>query len=56
MKLSIEELNDLYYCVGVVELSKNKLIKRENVEKLRDKLWKELVKENKKLDKLEKVK
>jgi hypothetical protein len=47
MNLSIKELNDLYYCVGMMRLSdKVKMISDDEVNKLSDKIWNEIVKLN----------
>jgi hypothetical protein len=48
MNLSIKELNDLYYCVGMMRIRENvKMISNEELEKLSDKIWFELVERNK---------
>ena len=48
MNLSIKELNDLYYCVGMMRLSDKevKMISNDELEKLSDKLWGEIVRLN----------
>jgi len=47
MNLSIKELNDLYYCVGMMRISdKVKMISDDDVNKLSDKIWNEIVKLN----------
>jgi hypothetical protein len=47
MNLSIKELNDLYYCVGMMRISdKVKMISDDEVNKLSDKIWNEIVKLN----------
>lgn len=48
MKLSLKELNDLYYCVHVVSIKRNrvKLIKDEELNELEMKLWNEIVRLN----------
>jgi hypothetical protein len=49
MNLSIKELNDLYYCVGMMRLSdKVKMISDDEVNKLSDKIWNEIVRVNNK--------
>ena len=49
MNLSIKELNDLYYCVGMMRLSdKVKMISNEELEKLSDKIWDEICRVNNK--------
>jgi hypothetical protein len=48
MNLSIKELNDLYYCVGMMRLSDKevKMISDDEVNKLSDKIWNEIVRVN----------
>jgi hypothetical protein len=47
MNLSIKELNDLYYCVGMMRISdKVKMISDDEVNKLSDKIWDEIVRLN----------
>jgi hypothetical protein len=48
MNLSIKELNDLYYCVGMMRLSDKevKMISNDELEKMSDKLWGEIVRLN----------
>jgi hypothetical protein len=47
MNLSIKELNDLYYCVGMMRIKEDvKMISNEELEKLSDKIWDEIVKVN----------
>jgi hypothetical protein len=47
MNLSIKELNDLYYCVGMMRIRENvKMISNEELEKLSDKIWDEIVRVN----------
>jgi hypothetical protein len=48
MNLSIKELNDLYYCVGMMRLSNKevKMISDDELEKMSDKLWGEIVRLN----------
>jgi hypothetical protein len=49
MNLSIKELNDLYYCVGMMRLSdKVKMISDDEVNKLSDKIWNEIIRVNNK--------
>jgi hypothetical protein len=49
MNLSIKELNDLYYCVGMMMISdKVKMISDDEVNKLSDKIWNEIVRLNNK--------
>jgi hypothetical protein len=49
MNLSIKELNDLYYCVGMMRISdKVKMISDDELEKLSDKIWNEIVRVNNK--------
>ena len=49
MNLSIKELNDLYYCVGMMRIRENvKMISNEELEKLSDKIWNEIVRVNNK--------
>jgi hypothetical protein len=47
MNLSIKELNDLYYCVGMMRIKEDvKMISNEELEKLSDKIWEEIVRVN----------
>ena len=48
MNLSIKELNDLYYCVGMMRISDKevKMVSNEELEKLSDKIWNEIVRVN----------
>jgi hypothetical protein len=48
MNLSIKELNDLYYCVGMMRISDKevKMVSNEELEKLSDKIWNEIVRLN----------
>jgi hypothetical protein len=47
MNLSIKELNDLYYCVGMMRISdKVKMISDDEVNKLSDKIWNEIIRLN----------
>jgi hypothetical protein len=47
MNLSIKELNDLYYCVGMMRIKEDvKMISNEELEKLSDKIWDEIVRVN----------
>ena len=49
MNLSIKELNDLYYCIGMMRISdKVKMISDEELEKLSDKIWDEIFRINNK--------
>ena len=49
MNLSIKELNDLYYCVGMMRLSdKVKMISDDEVNRLSDKIWNEIIRVNNK--------
>ncbi len=50
MNLSIKELNDLYYCVGMMRISDKevKMVSNEELEKLSDKIWNEIVRVNNK--------
>jgi hypothetical protein len=49
MNLSIKELNDLYYCVGMMRISdKVKMISDDEVNKLSDKIWNEIIRLNNK--------
>ena len=49
MNLSIKELNDLYYCIGMMRNSdKVKMISNEELEKLSDKIWDEIFRVNNK--------
>jgi hypothetical protein len=50
MKLSIKELNDLYYCIGMMRISDKevKMVSNEELEKLSDKIWNEIVRVNNK--------
>jgi hypothetical protein len=49
MNLSIKELNDLYYCVGMMRISdKVKMISDDEVNKLSDKIWNEIIRVNNK--------
>jgi hypothetical protein len=49
MNLSIKELNDLYYCVGMMRISdKVKMISDDEVNKLSEKIWNEIVRVNNK--------
>ena len=38
MKLSLKELNDLYYCVGSLRLRENKLLSNEVLDELSNKI------------------
>jgi len=44
MKLSLSELNDLYYCLGRVELLEMKLISDKKLIELKDKIISEICK------------
>jgi hypothetical protein len=47
MNLSIKELNDLFYCVGKVRMYEGvKFMSNEELDKLSDKIWDEIVKVN----------
>ena len=47
MKLSIKELNDLYYCVGRVRMDEGvKFMSNEELDRLSDRIWDEIVKLN----------
>ena len=49
MNLSLKELNDLYYCIGMMRNSdKVKMISNEELEKLSDKIWDEIFRINNK--------
>jgi hypothetical protein len=49
MNLSIKELNDLYYCIGMMRNSdKVKMISNKELEKLSDKIWNEIIRVNNK--------
>ena len=38
MNLSLKELNDLYYCVGILRLRENKLLSNEVLDELSNKI------------------
>jgi len=43
MNLSIKELNDLYYCVGMMRIRENvKMISNEELDELNNKIWEEI--------------
>jgi len=47
MNLSIKELNDLYYCVGRVRMDEGvKFMSNEELDRLSDRIWDEIVKLN----------
>jgi hypothetical protein len=53
MNLSIKELNDLYYCVGRVRMDEGvKFMSNEELDKLSDRIWDEIVKLNEVEDKI----
>jgi hypothetical protein len=48
MNLSIKELNDLYYCIGMMRISDKevKMVSNDEVNKLSDKIWNEIIRLN----------
>jgi hypothetical protein len=56
MNLSIKELNDLYYCVGRVRMDEGvKFMSNEELDRLSDRIWDEIVKLNNEVEERNKI-
>jgi hypothetical protein len=56
MNLSIKELNDLYYCVGRVRMDEGvKFMSNEELDRLSDRIWDEIVRVNNKEEERNKI-